>query len=76
MVASLNTLKRAITGTKWYANHLEQKILSNYRFDIQSMSPDITSVIVTYDDGATQNFNNEFRCKGQGTDRYGNAIEI
>lgn len=53
MVASLNTLKRAITGTKWYANHLEQKILSNYRFDIQPMSPDITSVIVTYDDGAT-----------------------
>lgn len=51
MVASLNTLKRAITGTKWYANHLEQKILGNYRFDIQPMSPDITSVNVIYDDG-------------------------
>ncbi|MCH7746272.1 MAG: hypothetical protein IIC84_09380, partial [Chloroflexi bacterium] len=51
MVASLTSLKRAITGTKWFENYLEQKTLGNYHFDIQPISSGITSVNVTYGDG-------------------------
>ena len=53
MVAPLTSLRRAITGTKWYENYLEQKTLGSYHFDIQPISSGITSVNVTYDDGAT-----------------------